>query len=150
MGVERLSAVLQSHRHVALDSSVFIYQLDRRARYFPLSDCLFGWLAKRGHSAVSSTLSFTEILVPAYQEGEEKRIQAYYAFLSTYPNLTWVPTVLEIADQAARLRCTYGLKTPDAIHAATAIHAKATLFVTNDFVFKRVKEMDSLILDELL
>jgi predicted nucleic acid-binding protein len=38
------------------------------------------------------------------------------------------------------LRASYGRKTPDAIHAATAIRSRASLFVANDAVFKGVQE----------
>ena len=150
MGVERLHTFLRSHRRVALDTSVFIYQLDANLQYFPLSDAVFFWLEQRGNEAVTSTLSLTELLVPAYREGNERRIQTYYGLLSTYANLTWIPPFLEVADEAARMRATYRLKTPDAIQAATAIYSKATAFITNDPVFRRVKEMDSLVLDEVL
>jgi predicted nucleic acid-binding protein len=135
---------------VALDTGIFIYQLAANIRYLPLSDAVFAWLLRRGHAAVCSTVSLAELLVPAYQEGNERRIHAYYAFLGTFPNLTWVPPIIEIADEAARLRASYQLQTPDAIQAATAIYSKASVFISNDSVFKRVREIDSLILDDLL
>lgn len=150
MGVDRLRASLRSHSLVALDTSIFIYQLDLNKRYFEFSDAVFAWLAQRGKSAVCSTLSWTELLVPAYQQGDERRIEAYYALLSTFPSLTWVPADFQIADTAAQLRATCRLKTPDAIHAATAIHSSATAFLTNDSVFKRVKNLNSLVLDDFL
>jgi len=150
LGLDRLRASLRSHSLVALDTSIFIYQLDLNQRYFVLSDAIFAWLGQGGKSAVCSTLSLTELLVPAYQEGNDRRIEAYYALLSTFPNLTWVPPDLQIADKVAHLRATYRLKTPDAIQAATAIHSNATAFLTNDSVFKRVKNLNSLALDDFL
>jgi predicted nucleic acid-binding protein len=51
---------------------------------------------------------------------------------------------------AARLRADYRLKTPDAIQAATAVHARTSAFITNDPVFQRVTELDVLVLGELL
>jgi predicted nucleic acid-binding protein len=150
LGVERLHNILRSHRLVALDTRIFIYQFDANIRYLPLTDVVFAWLLQRGNAAVSSTLSLTELLVPAYQEGNERRIQSYYGLLGTFPNLTWVAPMVEIADVAARLRSSYRLKTPDAIQAATAIYSKASVFISNDSVFKRVTEMDSLVLDDML
>lgn len=150
MGVEELRTFLRPRRRVALDTSVFIYQVERNARYFALSDAVFEWLERQGNEAVTSTLSLTELLVPAYREGNEKRIQTYYGLFRTYPGLTWVPPNLEVADIAARLRAAHGLKTPDAIHAATAIYTGVSVLVTNDAQFKRVKELESLVLDEVL
>lgn len=150
MGINRLHASLRSHTLVALDTSIFIYQLDLNERYFDCSDAVFAWLANPGKSAVCSTLSLTELLVPAYQEGSERRVELYYAFLSTFPNLTWIPPDFQIADRAAQLRASYRLKNPDAIQAATAIHSNATAFLTNDSVFKRVKNLNTLVLDDFL
>ena len=42
------------------------------------------------------------------------------------------------------------LRTLDALQAATAIHAQATALITNDSIFARVPEFESLILEELL
>ena len=150
MGVEELRAFLRPQRRVALDTSIFIYQVEKNARYFALSDVVFEWLEKQGNEAVTSTLSLTELLVPAYRESKEKPIETYYGLFRTFPSLTWIPPGLEVADIAARLRAAHGLKTPDAIHAATAIYAGAPVFLTNDPVFKRVKEIESLVLDEVL
>jgi predicted nucleic acid-binding protein len=69
--------------------------------------------------------------------------------LSTYPNLEWIAPNLEIADRAAKLRSLHRLRTPDALQAATASHAGATGFVTNDPVFERVKTFETMLLDKL-
>ena len=42
------------------------------------------------------------------------------------------------------------LKTPDAIHAATALLAGCALFVTNDRGFKRVPGLRLAVLDDVL
>ena len=135
---------------VALDTSIFIYQMETNPRYFPLSDAVFAWLEQSKNSAITSVLSMSELLVPAYRDRDERRLQHYRGLLGTYPRLAWVQPDLEIADTAARLRAAHGLKTPDAIHAATAIKSKAPTFLSNDPIFKRVKELDALILDDIL
>jgi predicted nucleic acid-binding protein len=53
-----------------------------------------------------------------------------------------VPVTLEVARHAARLRAAYGLRTPDAIHLATAVAAEAAEFVTTDRRLARVKEIE--------
>jgi predicted nucleic acid-binding protein len=133
-----------------LDTSILIYQVEQNARYFPLSDAIFAWLERRGNSAITSTLAMTELLVPAYRDGDSRRLDVYHGLLPNLPNLEWIAPDLEIADLAARLRATHKLKTPDAIHAATAINAQASGFLTNDPVFQRIKELDTLVLDEVL
>lgn len=44
----------------------------------------------------------------------------------------------------------YGLKTPDSIQIATAVNASADYFLTNDIRLKAVKEIEILVLDELI
>jgi predicted nucleic acid-binding protein len=150
LGVERLRLFLRRHRRVALDTSIFIYQLEANARYVGLTDAVFSWVERAGHEAVTSTITMTELLVPSYRDGEEHKVDEFYGLLSTYPNLRWIGPDLETADLAARLRAAYKLRTPDALQAATALRAQATGFITNDSVFARIKEFETAVLDQLL
>jgi predicted nucleic acid-binding protein len=90
-----------------------------------------------------------EVLVQPYRESDEERVDSFYALLSTYPHLAWIDTSLAIADRAAHLRAKFNLRTPDAIQAATAIVAGSTGFISNDAVFRRVPDLDIIILDEI-
>jgi len=150
LGVELLRAFLRRQRRIALDTSVFIYQLEANARYLALTDSVFAWLERAGHEAVTSTITMTELLVPSYRENDEPRVDAFYGLLSTYPNLRWVAPDLETADLAAMLQAQYRLRTPDALQAATAIRANATGMITNDPVFARIAELDTAVLDLFL
>ena len=150
MELTRLRAFLRHHRRIALDTSVFIYQLEAHPRYVGITDHLFGWLEHPDHRAITSTITMTELLVPAYRDSGEQQVDEFYALLATYPNLEWIAPDLEIADIAARIRATYRLRTPDALQAATAVHAKVTGLVTNDSVFERVEAFETMVLDSLL
>ena len=150
MGLNRLRAFLGRHRLIALDTSIFIYQLEANERYFPLSDQVFAWLDEVHSKAVTSTITMTELLVQPYRDSDDPLVDEIYALLSTYPNLSWIAPNLEIADIAARLRASYRLRTPDALQAATAEHSGATGLITNDAVFERAKTFETLVLDHLL
>jgi predicted nucleic acid-binding protein len=89
----------------------------------------------------------TELLVPAYRTGEEQKVDELYAILSRFPHLEWVSPDLEIADLAAEFRALHRLKIPDAIQAATAVRAAASGLITNDPVFTRVTQFETLLLD---
>ena len=150
MGVERLRAFLRQHRQVALDTNVFIYQLDANPRYLPLTDHLFSWLERPGSKAVTSTVTMMELLVHPYRQLDESRVDEFYGLLSTYPNLDWIAPSLEIAVLAARIRAQHRLQSPDALQAATAAQARATGLITNAPVFRRVDFFETLVLDQLL
>lgn len=146
----RLQSFLRRHQRVALDTSVFIYQLESNPPYSALTDHVFAWLEQTHHSAVTSTITMTELLVAPYVAEDEEQVDTFYALLSTYPHLEWVAPNLEIADTAARIRAAHRLRTPDALQAATAIRSEATGMVTNDAVFERVAEFETLVLEQLL
>jgi predicted nucleic acid-binding protein len=149
LGVDRVVAFLRRHRRIALDTSVFIYQLEGNPRYLPFTDPVFSWLEQPESKAVTSTITMTELLVRPYRSLGEQEADMFYGLLSTYPNLDWVAPDLEIADLAARLRAAHRLKTPDALQAATAVRTGASGLITNDPVFERVGNFETLVLDRL-
>jgi predicted nucleic acid-binding protein len=61
-----------------------------------------------------------------------------------------LPITHSVLRDAAQLRATTKLKTPDALHAATAQQAGCALFVTNDSDFRGVANLPLVILDDLL
>jgi predicted nucleic acid-binding protein len=150
LGLTRLRGFLRRHKRVALDTSVFIYQLEANRRYVVLTDDIFAWVERPDHAAFTSTITMTELLVQPYRDADEQRLNEFYSLLSTYPNLNWIAPDLGIADTAARIRAAHRLRTPDALQAACAIQAQATGLITNDPVFERVAAFETLILDRLL
>jgi predicted nucleic acid-binding protein len=141
---------LTRHNRIAIDTSVFIFQLEENAKYVGLANQVFRWLNTAKASAVTSTVTMLEVLVHPYREEDQDGVDAFYALLSTSPNLSWVPASLDVTDQAARLRAEHKLKTPDAIQAATALLSQATGLISNGPAFARVKQLDVLIFDDLL
>jgi predicted nucleic acid-binding protein len=150
LGLDRLRTFLRRHRRIALDTSIFIYQLETNPRYLAYTDHIFSWLERPGSKAITSTITMTELLVQPYRDSDEQRADEFYGLLSTYPNLDWIAPNLEIADLAARIRALHRLRTPDALQAATAEHSLATGLITNDPVFERVGSFETMVLDQLV
>ena len=147
---QKRRSTLEQSDYVALDTSVFLYQLEANAKYLSLTDAVFAWVERTGHEAVTSTITMTELLVPSYRHNNEYRVDEFYGLLSTYPNLGWMAPDLAAADIAARLRATYKLRTPDALQAATAILAQATGCITNGPIFLKVVEFETAVPDQFL
>jgi len=147
LGLEKLRVFLGRHRVIGLDTNVFIYQLEANPQYLPLTDLIFRTLERSTLRAVTSTITMTGLLVPAYRSLDDQRVDEFYSLLSTYPNLAWIEPGLRIADLAAELRAMHGLKTPDALQIATAIYSGASAFVTNGPIFDRIKQVEILVLD---
>ena len=66
------------------------------------------------------------------------------------PEVQLVATTRQIWEDTARLRAETGLKTPDALHGATALRAGCALFITNDTDYRRVDGLPVVVLDDLL
>lgn len=98
---------------------------------------------------MTSTITMLELLVQPYRLSDIDHVNQFYALLSTYPHLDWIPPTLEIADLAAMLRAEFHLRTPDALQAATALASQATGFVSNDPAFRKVPGLEVVILDDL-
>jgi predicted nucleic acid-binding protein len=137
-------------QRIGLDTNVFIYFLEDHSRYGPWCASLFD-LIERGHNpAVTSTVTLLELLVQPYRDQKDELVQKIFAFASTYPKLEWVPVTMSLADRAAELRARYRLSTPDAIQLATAIGHRAARFYGNDRGLRKVKEIECIIVDELI
>ena len=145
-----LRAFLRRHHRIALDTSIFIYQLEQNVRYLHLTGDIFSWLDLPDSEAIVSTVTMTELLVQAASRRAILATAQYYALLTRHPNLHWRVPVLPVATLAARYRAQYRLKTIDALIAATAIHASATGLITNDAALSRVEGLDVLVLETLL
>jgi predicted nucleic acid-binding protein len=144
-----LEEFLERHSKIGIDTSVFIFKVEAHAKYQKLVDNILRWVESSKGKAVTSTLTMLEVLVQPYRVSDMVRVNKFYALLSTYPHLEWKEPSLELVDVAARPRAEYRLKTPDAIHVATAMVSGATGLVSKDPELKKVKGLDFLILDEI-
>jgi predicted nucleic acid-binding protein len=124
---------------LALDTVTLIYFLERHPVYYPIVRELFKSIEENRFSAVISSLAFTELLVPAFRAGKAEEATKLQKVLTNFPHLETVPLTITIAAEAARLRADYGIRTPDAIHLATAIKNEAAGFITNDKKLQRLQ-----------
>jgi predicted nucleic acid-binding protein len=141
---------LLAHRRIYLDSMVYIYELAQREPYYSLTHHLFQSIETGHHTAVSSCLVFTEMMVNVFRKEQEMVAEDMKMLFLSYPHLQIVNVNPSISILAARLRAHYHLKTPDALHLATAFVHGIKTFVTNDQELKKVKGMNVVVLDELM
>ncbi len=145
---QSLEAFLKKHSLVFLDTSSFIYFVEHHPSYSHFCKTLFDRIEAGKIRATTSTLTLLEVLMQPYRQNNEELVMKFYALLTSYPHLTWVPMTLTVADRAAKLRAEYQLKTPDSIQAASAIASGVTGFICNDKIFRKVKEFESLIIND--
>ncbi|SRR5216683_3262679 len=140
---------LPSSGLVYLETTAVIYTVERYPTYWPLLEPLWKTAQTQAIEIVSSELTLLEALVGPLKSGNPILEQAFEsALLGT--DMRLLPITQVILREAARLRATINLKTPDALHAATAQLAQVALFVSNDRDFRKVPGLPVVILDDLL
>jgi predicted nucleic acid-binding protein len=126
---------------LALDTNIFIYHFEENPVYSSYTEELFERIESGRVRAITSALTLHEILTGARKAGKPDLVSLYRNLLGSFPNLYFVPFDANVADISSDLRARYGLRTPDAIQVATAIHQRADAFVTNDEGLRRIKEI---------
>jgi predicted nucleic acid-binding protein len=130
------------------DAQIAIYSSDNHPLY--ASVCAPVWQVGGAASVVASDLILLEILVGPLRSGDTV-LAARREALWRQANTGLLPITQDVLREAARLRALIpGLKTPDAVHAATALLHGCILFVTNDVGFRRVPGLPLAILDDVL
>lgn len=144
----KITSIFSDVRLIAVDSMCFIYYLEATPQYGPLTKSIFSSITGGKISAVTSVITMAEVMTTS-SYAETAKDRAYLRQqLVTMKNLSFQDVDLKLAEQAAVLRSSYRLKLGDAIQLATALNSRAELFVTNDTIFRRVKELKVMILDD--
>ena len=133
---------------VYVDANTVIYAVERIDPYRTLLEPLWQAAQQQHISLATSELTWLETLAKPLRDNNRPLESLFRAFL-TGQEMTLVPATLPIWEHAAHLRG-LGLKTPDALHAATAIAMSCPLFVTNDPIFQRVNQLPVAVLNTIL
>lgn len=144
MGSNDFKKILKGISKVGIDSVCLIYIFEQNKKYLDLAE----YLLRRDNVLCFSTMGVTEILTGVRKAKDEDLFQSYLEFFMHFDKLHILPVDFKIADTASILRAQYNIKTPDAIHLATAIENKASVFITNDKRLKQVKEVKVVCLGE--
>jgi predicted nucleic acid-binding protein len=143
------SLTLPSSGAVYADTSLFIYGIENVQPYATVLAPLWAAASAGTITVVSSELTLMETLVGPYQRNDAVLAADYEAVLRQ-SGVRAVPITEAVLRTAARLRAvTPGLRTPDAIHAATSSLNSCRLFLTNDKGFKRLSSLTVVVLDEV-
>lgn len=131
-------------------ANVVIYNLESHPSFAPI--CLPLWHAVQTGSlkVVSSSITLLETLVVPLRDKNQELARHYEQFWD-HEDMLLSPITLEVLRDAAHIRANVpSVRSPDAIHAATALRAEAALFLTNDPVFKRLQNLPVTLLSDLI
>ncbi len=141
--------VIPSGSNVYVDTSVIIYTLEENIDYFNLLRPLWIKFQAQEIELISSELRLMEVLVVPLRNNNQSLVSDYEQILLNSA-MQLIPINQSILRQAANLRATTNLKTPDAIPAATAIFVNCDLLITNDKSFRNLSNLPVVILSEVL
>ena len=141
---------LPANGTVYLDANGFIYSIERIDPYRSILDALWLTVSAGQVKVVTSELTLLEVLVKPLKVGDATTATLFRTVLKHTPDVQMLPITQSVLEAAANLRATLGLKTPDAVHVATALLNNSMLFVTNDSAFRRVADLNVAVLSELI
>lgn len=121
-----------------VDTAPIIYVIEGHPRLGPRFQPIFAAHATGRLRLAVTTMAIAEVLTGPLRAGDEALARRYRAILESWQH---VALDVEIAEGAARLRASLGLKLPDAVQAASALAINASALVTHDRDFSRLRAM---------
>ena len=134
---------------VGLDTAPIIYFIEGNPLYVEMMRTFFLAVQKDEFSVVTSTVTLLETLVVPLRHGNVNLAQQYRDILFKTKGHITISLFPSIAEEAARLRASHNISTPDSIQMATAIIGGASFFLTNDTHLPSLPNLKTLVLDEL-
>jgi predicted nucleic acid-binding protein len=145
----KISKALSGVTRLYIEAAPLIYYVEEHPKYIDLMEAIIDLVEDTPIDVVSSVISLTEVLNQPIRKGRLDLEQAYRDILITNDRFQLLPVSQTIAESAARLRAHYNMRTPNALHVATALDALCDGFLTNDNGLKRVTAINILVLDDL-
>ena len=122
------------------DTSIFVYSVENNQEFGLICNQLMQGIETNLLRAVTSELTLSEAMVFPFRNAHLETQRKYQEIIETSGGLLAVPVLRHILIRAAELRAAQpALRTPDAIHLATALETGCEVFLTND---SRIKNSD--------
>lgn len=134
---------------VYVDTAIVIYSVEKVPDYFPALEPLWLRLKVGTLKMISSELTLMETLVLPLRDKNSDLVQVYENLLLA-SEIQAIPVTQSVLKEAAQLRALTSRRTPDAIHAATAMGENCSIFLTNDADFRKVPDLPVVVLSEVL
>lgn len=133
---------------VYVDTQILIYSVEKHPTYWSILRSMWLKSATGDIQIITSELALLETLVAPLRNADSVLVTAYETLLLS-TEMQLMPMTRAILREAAQLRARTNLKTPDAIHAATAIAHGCSIFLTNDYGFRRVSSLPLVVLSDI-
>jgi predicted nucleic acid-binding protein len=126
------------------DASALIYLIEAKEPFAGKVRKELAAIAKKHPDigAALSRLTWLECRVGPMKANDSATLTAFDAFFAR-PDLVWVELTRDVIELAAAIRARHGLRTPDALQAASCLQLGANhVFLSGDSAFKRVRGLN--------
>lgn len=134
---------------VGLDTAPLIYFIEENPTYLEAVRLFFEAMDRGDFAVVTSTITLLEMLVHPLRSNN-RELAAEYRDILLNSRLMTMEVSNTVAEQAARLRATHNIRTPDAIQISAALNAGASHFFTNDVRLPAISSIQIISLDSLI
>lgn len=130
-----------------LDASALIYLIEGNEPFGSRVRQALAAAARQhaGLGAAVSRLTWLECRVGPMKSNDNALLGVYDAFFAQ-PDLQWIELSKDVVELAAAIRVRHGLRTPDALQAASCLQLGTHLFLTGDAAFQRVTGLNVTVL----
>ena len=143
---------LNPENSIIIDTPFLIYHLEDVKPYSDVTSEILDTIAIKNSRIFVSLISFTEMLVWIIKQNNQFAERNFNNFFYSNPFIDIVDFKLELSESTGQIRIETSLGLADSIIISTAISKKARFLITNDYEFKKLKNIDFevIMLDELL
>ncbi len=130
------------------DASALIYLIEAKEPFAGKVRKELTAIAKKhaDMGAAVSRLTWLECRVGPMKANDSATLAAFDVFFAR-PDLAWVELTRDVVELAAAIRVKHGLRTPDALQAASCLQLGANhVFLSGDSAFKRVGGLNARVL----
>jgi predicted nucleic acid-binding protein len=145
----KISEALNGVNLLCVDTAPFIYFTEKRVDAVDKMRAIFTTMSAGQFEVITSPVTLPETLMKPLQAEDEPLIVQYRTMFFHTKGIAIAAITAQTGSVAADLRARYNLRTPDALHLATALDAGCDAFLTNDLGLKRVTDLRILVLDDL-
>ena len=134
---------------VGLDTAPMIYFIEENPAYIEIVRLFFEAMDRDDFMVITSTVTLLEVLVHPLRSNNSE-LAAEYRDILLNSKLMTVEVSNAIAEQAAQIRATHNIRTPDAIQISAALNAGAAYFFTNDVRLPEIPSIQIISIDKLI
>lgn len=129
-------------KRVYFDTNIFIYIFEGSPEYQNIVKPIIELAELEEIEIFTNEITLGELLVSPFKNQQDDIAETYMQALNNPDFVTLEPTTQNIHVEAARIRAAHGMKYPDAVHIASAVHSGCDMFLTNDRKIKAIPDLE--------